>query len=226
MAAKKSPSEEKESEQPCQRCLLRLITTPDHICMRRGALKRCVYCSEGNKECKPVSSLVPSSQRTIQPWKLTALLIPRELREEAQRAMQGPKCQLAERVREVRRKIVRRTRRINMETRIEAAEASSEKDPDVKEEGDTMGIERLFEMAVDNADDSEESDLSELSDLHDIPHFSDESGGPYESDEFYDAAAEKQLQDSLAEAAQANIEIPQVASLESLEEWERDDRWS
>ncbi|KAJ5708230.1 hypothetical protein N7488_008031 [Penicillium malachiteum] len=186
MASKKTSSEEKESEQPCQRCLLRLITTPNHI-------------SKATKNAN---------------------------REEAQRAMQGPKCQLAERVREVRRKIVRRTRRINMEIRIEAAGAFSEKDPDVKEEGGTMGIERLFEMAVDNADDSEESDFSGLSDLHDIPQFSDESDGPYESDEFYDAAAEKQLQDSLAEAAQANIEIPQVASLESLEEWERDDRWS
>ncbi|KAJ5734352.1 hypothetical protein N7493_003138 [Penicillium malachiteum] len=162
MAAKKTPSEEKESEQPCQRCFLRLITKLDHV----------------------------------------SLLIPHELREEAQRAMQGPKCQLAELVREVRRKIIQRTRRINMELRIEAAGASSEKDPDpdVKEEGDMIEMERLFEMAVNTSDYSEESDLSNFSDLHDIPHFSDESDGSYESGDSYDAAAERQLQDSLAEA--------------------------
>ncbi|KAJ5731198.1 uncharacterized protein N7483_005706 [Penicillium malachiteum] len=230
MPSKKILTEAKESEEPCQRCFLRLITTPDHVCKRREELIRCVYCSNIKKACNP-------------------------FKEEALETMRMPKCQRTERTLQILKKIKLRTRRINKEIRTEAVKASSERDTNVKKEGDETEMDRLFEMSVDNSDNyeksdtlensdildnsdicdnSDNSDTSDYSDQPDLPailDYSDESDNIYdadipdnsdESDEFYDAAAQKQLQVSLTEAAQANIETPQVAYLESPEKWWRD----
>ncbi|KAJ6015597.1 hypothetical protein N7540_010188 [Penicillium herquei] len=133
-----------------------------------------------------------------------------------------------------------RTRRINEKLRAEAAEAFSESDTNMKEEGDPIEMDRLFEMAADKSDDPEKSDIPVVRDSFDEPDdfhnadslvYSDESDDFHdtdivysdESDDFYDAAAEKQLQDSLTEAARIKIETPRVAYLESLEKWEGGD---